>query len=119
MPLKEKSKRLSVAAMCVRWAEFGLVGGVRLLGAGFDLAEGEGDGAGVAVGGEGVDPGASGVAEAEEFGYFVEGFAGGVVYGAAYVLVVSRLLRCPALGLADRGGCGLRRLRGRGGVNPP
>ncbi len=57
-------------------------------GAGFDVAEVEGDGAGVAVGGEGVDPGASGVAEAEEFGDLVEGFSSGVVYGAAYVAVV-------------------------------
>ena len=39
------------------------------------------------MGGEGVDPGAAGVAEAEEFGDLVVGFAGGVVYGAAYVAV--------------------------------
>ena len=35
------------------------------------------------MGGEGVDPGASGIAEAEELGDLVEGFAGGVVDGAA------------------------------------
>ncbi len=61
--------------------------------AGFDLGEGEGDGAGVAAGGEGVEPGAAGVAEAEELGDLVEGFAGGVVYGAAYVFV------CPVGGV--------------------
>jgi hypothetical protein len=37
----------------------------------------------VAVRGEAVDDRAAGVAEAEEFGDFVEGFAGGVVTGAA------------------------------------
>jgi hypothetical protein len=60
------------------------------VGAGFDLAEGEGHGARVAVGGEGVDPWAAGVTEAEEFGDLVVGFAGGVVYGAAYVAVGPR-----------------------------
>ena len=50
---------------------------------GFDLREGKGDGHGVAVLGEGVDPGASGVAKAEKLGDFVVGFAGGVVYRAA------------------------------------
>jgi len=55
--------------------------------AGLNGGEGEGDGAGVAVGGEAVDPGAAGVAEAEEFGDLVEGFAGGVVDGAADVAV--------------------------------
>jgi hypothetical protein len=35
------------------------------------------------VEGKGVDPGASGVAEAEELGDFVVGFSGGVVDGAA------------------------------------
>ena len=99
MPLKEKS-----------WV-------VGAGGAVIDGAEVEGDGAGVAVGGEGVDPGASGVAEAEEFGDFVEGFAGGVVYGAAYVFVVPGGF--PARAGPGRGGCGLRRLRGRGGVTPP
>jgi hypothetical protein len=38
---------------------------------------------GVAVEGEGVDPGPSGVTEAEELGDLVEGFAGSVVEGAA------------------------------------
>ena len=33
--------------------------------------------------GEGVDPGTAGIAEAEELGDFVVGFAGGVVDGAA------------------------------------
>jgi len=50
---------------------------------GFDMGKGEGDGAGVAVEGECIDPGAAGVAEAEELGDFVVGFAGGVVEGAA------------------------------------
>jgi hypothetical protein len=49
----------------------------------FELCERKRDGAGVAVEGEGVDPGTAGVAEAEELGDFVVGFAGGVVEGAA------------------------------------
>ena len=56
-------------------------------GAVFDLGEGEGDGAGIAVGGEGVDPGAPGVAEAEELGDLVVGFAGCVVDRSAYVAI--------------------------------
>ena len=43
--------------------------------------------AGIAVGREGVEPGTAGVSEAEEFRDLVEGFAGGVVEGAAYVAV--------------------------------
>jgi hypothetical protein len=39
------------------------------------------------VGGERVDPGAAGVAEAEELSDLVVGFAGGVVDGTAYVAV--------------------------------
>ena len=66
---------------------------------------------GVAVRGEAVDPGAAGVAEAEELGDFVEGFAGGVVDGVADVAVVSR---CRRRGRRDRGGCGRRRRPGRG-----
>ena len=63
-------------------------GGVRgRFVAGADGAEVEGGGRGVAVGGEGVEPRAAGIAEAEELGYFVEGFSGGVVDGAAYVAV--------------------------------
>ena len=58
------------------------------VGFGFDLREGEGYRPGVAVGGERVDPGAAGVAEAEELGYLVEGLAGGVVDGVADVAVV-------------------------------
>ena len=50
---------------------------------GFDLREGEGYGMGVAVQGEGVDPWASGIAQTEEFGDFVIGFARSVVDGAA------------------------------------
>ncbi len=53
----------------------------------FDLGEGEGDGARVAVGGEGIDPGAAGVAEAEQLGDLVVGFAGCVVDRAAYVAI--------------------------------
>ena len=48
-----------------------------------DLREGEGDGLRVAEFREGIDPGAAGITEAEKFGHFVEGFAGGVVDGAA------------------------------------
>ena len=58
------------------------------VGFGLDLCEGERDGGGVAVGSQGVDPRAAGVAEAEEFGDFVEGLAGGIVDGVAYVAVV-------------------------------
>lgn len=43
---------------------------------------------GVAVGGESVDPGATGIAETEQLGDLVVGLAGGVVHGAAYVAVV-------------------------------
>ena len=48
------------------------------------------------MGGEGVDPGAAGVAEAEELGDLVEGFAGGVVYRVADVAVVPAVVaaRC-------------------------
>src|SRR5216684_7104657 len=53
----------------------------------FDLAEGKGDGAGVAFGGEGVDPGAAGIAEAEELCDLVVGLAGGVVDGATYIAI--------------------------------
>ncbi len=58
----------------------GFAGQVKL---GFDLREGKGYGMGVAVQGEVVDPGATGIAEAEELGDLVVGFAGGVVDGAA------------------------------------
>jgi len=57
------------------------------VGFGLDLSEGKGDGGGVAVGCEGVDPGSSRIAEAEEFGHLVEGFAGGIVDGVADVAV--------------------------------
>jgi hypothetical protein len=50
---------------------------------GLDLRKSEGDGEGIAVAGEGVDPGASGITEAEELGDLVVGFSGGVVDGAA------------------------------------
>jgi hypothetical protein len=89
-----------------------------------DLAEGEGDGAGVAIGGEGVDPGAAGVAEAEELGDLVVGLAGGVIDGAAYVAVgpdvcgrrrlpvrgwgVPWGFRCAGAPPSGRRGCGLR-----------
>ncbi len=57
----------------------------------FDLREGKEAGVGGSEGGEGVDPGAAGVGEAEELGDLVEGLAGGVVEGLAYVAVVPRL----------------------------
>src|SRR5215472_5730952 len=41
----------------------------------------------LAVRGEPIDDGPSGVSEAQEFGDFVEGFSGGVVARVAYVLV--------------------------------
>ena len=43
----------------------------------------------VAEAGEGVDPGAAGIAEAEQLGDLVVGFAGGVVEGAADERVAS------------------------------
>ena len=50
------------------------------------------------MGGEGVDPGAAGIAEAEELGDLVVGFAGGIIDGAAYVAigpdVFASLLSC-------------------------
>ena len=39
------------------------------------------------MGREGVDPGAAGIAQAEQFGDLVEGLAGGVVYGVSNVAV--------------------------------
>ena len=42
------------------------------------------------MGGEAIDPGAAGVAEAEELGDLVEGLAGGVVDGAADVAVAPK-----------------------------
>ena len=50
---------------------------------GLDLREGEGYRAGIAMKGQGIDPGTAGVAQAEQLGHLVEGFAGGVVQGAA------------------------------------
>ena len=67
---------------------------------------------GLAEGGEGIDPGAAGVGQAEEFGDFVEGFAGGVVHGAAEGLV-DEGFGVGGGGLRGRGGCGRRRRRGR------
>jgi len=64
------------------WLVRVLAGSVRFVSQmcfGFDLREGEGYGQGVAVGGEVVDPGAAGVAEAEQFGDLVKGLAGRVV----------------------------------------
>ena len=61
--------------------------------------EGEGDGAGIAAGGEAVDPGTTGITEAEKFGYFVEGFSGGVVDGATHVAVVPGGLEAFLFGL--------------------
>src|SRR5271155_1834914 len=55
---------------------------------GFDLREGKGYSPGVAVRGQSVDPGATRIAEAKQFGYLVEGFAGGVVYSVTHIAVV-------------------------------
>ena len=62
-------------------------GGAVAVDAGLDLTEGEGDCSRVAVRCEGVDPGATGVAEAEKLGYLVVGFPSSVVDRAAYVAV--------------------------------
>jgi hypothetical protein len=78
---------VEVRAFASGWGFFVCGSGAVAMDAWLDLAEGEGDGARVAVGGEGVDPGASGVAEAEKLGDLVVGFAGGVVDSAAYVAV--------------------------------
>ncbi len=50
---------------------------------GFDLCEGERHSVRIAEAGEGVDPGAAWIAEAEELGNFVVSFAGSIVDGAA------------------------------------
>ena len=50
---------------------------------GLDLRERERNGVRIAVERESVDPGTSGIAEAEQLGDFVVGFAGSVVEGAA------------------------------------
>ena len=81
------------------------------MGFGFDLREGEGSARGLPWGARSVDPGAAGVAEAEELGDLVEGFAGGVVDGVAEVAVVPGWCRGAR---RDRGGCGRRRRRTRG-----
>ena len=56
----------------------------------FDLREGKRDSARISVLRERVDPRAAWVTEAEELGYFVVGFSGGVVDGAADEVVVPR-----------------------------
>jgi len=50
---------------------------------GLDLRKREGHSERVTELGEGVDPGAAGIAQAEELGDFIEGLAGSVVEGAA------------------------------------
>src|SRR5256885_7029186 len=89
---------VEVRAFAAGWGLFVRRSTAIAMDARLDLAEGEGDGAGVAVGGEGVDPGTAGVAEAEELGDLVEGFAGGIVDRAAYVAIgpgaVASLLLC-------------------------
>ena len=98
MPLKEKSKcgpSVRVGLSCSRERAVAM-------DAWLDLREGEGDGARVAVGGEGVDPGAAGVAEAEELGDLVVGFAGGVVDGAADVAVGPGAVASAACGPSAR-----------------
>lgn len=57
--------------------------------AGVDHAAGEIEAGGVAIRSEAVDEDAAGIAEAEEFGGFVECLAGGVVEGAPEELVFS------------------------------
>ena len=54
-----------------------------------DHAPGEIESGGVCIRSEAVDEDAAGIAEAEEFGGFVEGLAGGVVEGAAEEFVFS------------------------------
>jgi len=66
----------------------GELGGGVAGGLGFDLGERERDSFGVAVGGDGVHPGAAGVGKAEELGDFVVGLAGRVVEGFADVAIV-------------------------------
>ena len=56
--------------------------------AGVDHAAREIEAGGVAIRSEAVDEDATGIAEAEEFGGFVEGLAGGVVEGASEELVI-------------------------------
>ena len=54
---------------------------------GLDLREGEGNGRWVAVGGEGVDPGATRVSQSEELGHLVEGLAGCIVHRVAHIAI--------------------------------
>lgn len=58
-------------------------------GVALELGRGETDGAGVALGGQTVNDRAAGVAQAEEFGYFVISFAGGIVAGFAFEAVMA------------------------------
>ncbi len=69
----------------------GSAGAMRLV---LHLSKGESDGGGIAVRGEGVDPGSAGVAQPEQLGYLVKGFAGGIVEGRTHIAVgeVSTLL---------------------------
>ena len=66
--------------LCGFGARGGLTGQVGLW---FELSKCKGDGVRIAVWSERVDPGTAGIAEAEKLGDFVEGFACGVVDGAA------------------------------------
>ena len=52
-----------------------------------DLGEGKGDGRRVPVRGQGIDPGAARVAQPQQFGDLVEGFAGCIVERGANVTV--------------------------------
>ena len=54
---------------------------------GLDLREGEGNGRWVAVGGEGIDPGATRVSQSEELGHLVEGLPGCIVHRVADVAI--------------------------------
>lgn len=77
-----EASRIGVGKVFARQLGGGVAGGFLP-----DLGEGKEAGVGCTVGGEDVDPGAAGVGKAEEFGDFVEGFAGGVIEGFANVAV--------------------------------
>ncbi len=67
-----------------------------------DLRELELHGVRIAVRREAVDDRASGIAEAEKLGDFVESFSRGIIAGVADIVIDPEVLRCVDLCLVDR-----------------
>ena len=61
----------------------------------FDLGERKGDGGGVPVRGQRIDPGTARVAQSQQLGDLVEGFAGCIVEGGAHVAISKALTLMP------------------------